>query len=136
MWSSFSRTVFPNLRNMIVQQRESCAGGLVISVIQSIGLHTGRQVRRPAKVFWMLVPKFPLVLVSLNHGAGEVSTTLAIPLRPTSAGVVVGDWAGIEARHIGFEVLHSPGAVLPNLRPYFLTAHFITPLTTVRKATR
>ena len=51
----------------------------------------------------MLVPRVSLVLVGLKHVGGEVSTTLAIPLRPSSARVVLGDLAGIEARHIGFE---------------------------------
>jgi len=75
---------------------------LVISGILTIPLHTDRQVRRIANMFWMLVPRVSLVLVGLRHGRGEVSTTLPIPLRPTSAGVVVGGSAGIEVRHIGF----------------------------------
>ena len=104
MWSSFSRTVFPNLRNMVVQQRESRAGGLVISFGNSIKqLHTDRQARRLAKMLWMLVPRFGLALVNHKQAVGKVPTILAIPPRPTSANFAQGDLAGIEARHISLE---------------------------------
>ena len=73
MWSSLSRTVFPNLRNMVVQERESHVPVLVISAIR---LHTGRRARRLAKTLLSLVPRRSPALVGLEHAADEFQQTL------------------------------------------------------------